>query len=67
VAETLEKQLSTSAIYGGDLAPILSIITSTFARIKTEEENDVVSIDDKDDQVRFPSINVRKTFPSLHQ
>ncbi len=52
VAETLEKQLSTSAIYGGDLAPILSIVTSTFSRIKAETENDIVSIDDRDDQVR---------------
>lgn len=52
MAETLEKQISTSAIYGGDLAPILSIVTSTFSRIKAETENDIVSIDDRDDQVR---------------
>jgi hypothetical protein len=50
-ADTLERQLTRGALFGGDLESILKIVSSTLTRIKDETANDAQASDDRDDQV----------------
>ncbi len=50
-ADTLERQMSRGSVFGGDLDPILNLISATLTRIKAETDNDALATDDRDDQV----------------
>ena len=50
-ADTLERQLTRGALFGGDLESILKIVSATLVRIKAETVNDARASDDRDDQV----------------
>ena len=51
-ADTLERQMSRGSVFGGDLDPILNLISATLTRIKAETDNDALASDDRDDQVQ---------------
>lgn len=57
-ADTLERQLTRGALFGGDLESILKIVSSTLTRIKDETANDAQASDDRDDQVTMTHKNI---------